>query len=86
MQQPKQFIKYSDLNRHDKVQVLSVEYGLTEEMSVLQFEKLYLDEKQTKKLRYKEWYDIMSLEPEQAWPDMEWLLVVRDEQILQVVP
>jgi hypothetical protein len=86
MEIPIQSIKYSDLNKLDRVQVLSVAHGLSEEMPLAQFEKIYLDEKQIKRLRYKEWYDIMSTEPEEAWPDMEWLLVIKDEQILQVIP
>lgn len=86
MEIPKQFIKYSDLNKLDRVQVLSVAHGLSEEMPLAQFEKIYLDENQSKKLRYREWYDIMSTDAEEAWPDMEWLLTIQDEQILQVVP
>lgn len=86
MEIPKQFIKYSDLNKLDRVQVLSVAHGLSEEMPLAQFEKIYLDENQSKKLRYREWYDIMSIDAEEAWPDMEWLLTIQDEQILQVVP
>ena len=66
--------------------MLSTQYGISEEMTLEQFQDKHLDEMQEKRLRYKEWYDVMSVDPEEAWPDMEWLLVIRDEQICQVVP
>lgn len=83
---PKIYVRYCDLHKHDVVQVLSTQHGISEEMTVSEFEKIYLDEKQEKRLRYKEWYDIMSLEIEEAWPDMEWLLVAREGVVCQVVP
>ena len=86
MQAPKHFVRFSELDKHDVLQVLSTQYGISERMSPKEFKDLYLDEMQDSKLRFKEWYDTMSLDPEEAWPDMEWLLVFRDDYICQVVP
>ena len=79
-------IKYSDLDKNDFVQIFSVQNGLSEQMSFRHFQKLYLDENQQVKYRFKEWYDIMSDQPEEAWPDMEWLFVIKDEKIYKVIP
>ena len=79
-------IKFSDLDKHDVLQLFSVQYGLSEQMSIKQFESKYLDQQQLNKFRFKEWYDVMSEMPEEAWPDMEWLFVIKEEKIYLVVP
>lgn len=79
-------IKFSELDKYDLLQLFSVQYGLSEPMTSREFQKKYLDENQKTNLRFREWYDVMSKTPEEAWPDMEWLLVVREEKIHLVVP
>ena len=80
------FIKFSDLNKYDMLQIFSVQYGLSDLMTLKEFETKHLDEKQKPKFRFREWYDIMSDTPEEAWPDMEWLFVIKDEKIHIVIP
>lgn len=79
-------IKFSELDKYDLVQVFSVQYGLSDPMTIKEFQHKCLDETQLKRFQFKEWFNIMSDTPEEAWPDMEWLFVFRNEKILLVVP